>query len=142
MADTLKTDETLPDIAAKDVEAAKIAGVKDAIAESAKAQFKATDGISVTSDPYPGIVPDYNVFQLQDLVDLEPDALKDRLDGKTGPAPSLGQAAALLEVERSGKNRTDIVDVFCKHLGIKAPYEVTDAGPNYTNDVSRKLIQR
>lgn len=141
MADDIKTDITLPDVPAKLVEEAKLEGVKEAIAESAKAQFKATDGVAVTSDPEPGIVPTYDVFHLQDQLERTPDAMKDWLQGKDGGAvPSLGQVAGLVEVERSGKNRTDVVKVLCAHLGIKSPYEVTDAGPNYTNDVSRSVL--
>jgi hypothetical protein len=45
-------------------------------------------------------------------------------------------------MERSGKNRTDVVEVICAVLGIKSPYEVTDAGPSYTNDVSRSVLKR
>lgn len=143
MADVLATDETLPDIKTKDVEAAKLDGIKAAIADDAGARFKATDGIAV-NEVEPGITPTYNVFHLQDMVDMDPDALKDALDGK-GPVgtPSLseGQVAGLLEVERSGKNRTDIVKVLCDYLDIKTPYEVTDAGPNYTNDVNRSAVK-
>ena len=141
--DTIKTDETLPDLPRADVEKAKLDGALDAVREGAKARFKATDGVGVTGDAEAGITPTYDVFHLQDRVDLEPDALKAWLDGKDGSGfvPSQGQVAGLLEVERSGKNRTDVVEVLCKHLGIKTPYEVTDAGPNFTNDVSRSVVK-
>jgi hypothetical protein len=46
------------------------------------------------------------------------------------------KAAGLLELERSGQNRTPYVQALCKRLGVKSPYEVTNAGPAYTNDVS------
>ncbi len=141
--DAIQTDETLPDLSKKDVEAAKKEGALDAIRESAASRFKATDGIPV-NEGEPGITPTYDVFHLQDMVDLDPDALKKALDGKDPAYPlalSDGQIAGLLEVERSGKNRTDIVKVLCDRLGIKTPYEVTDAGPNYTNDVNRSAVK-
>ena len=142
MADKITTDSTLPDVPASKVKEAQMSGIQDAIAEGAKARFKATDGIE-DNDPEPGITPTYDVFHLQDLVDLPPDALKDTLNGE-GPRPvslSDGQIAGLLEVERSGKNRTDIVQVLCDRLGIDTPYEVTDAGPNYTNRVDRDVVK-
>lgn len=141
MADKIVTDETLPDVPAKAVEEAQLQGIKDAIAEDAGARFRATDGVGVTEETT-GITPTYDVFQLQHLVDLAPDALEKALKGDGGPVISLGQAAGLLEVERSGKNRTDIVKVLVDYLGIKSPYEVTDAGPNYTNRVDRDVIER
>lgn len=142
--DEIKTDATLPDLSKADVVQAKKEGELEAVKEGAKAQFKATDGVAVLDDPEPGITPTYNVFHLQDMVDLDPDVLAKALDGKQDgyPALSEGQIAGLLEVERSGKNRTDVVEVLCKRLGIKSPYEVTDAGPAYTNDVSRSVIKR
>ncbi|MDH7638952.1 hypothetical protein [Sphingomonas oryzagri] len=142
MADKIETDSTLPDVPASKVKEAQLSGIQDAIAEGAKARFKATDGIE-DNDPEPGITPTYDVFHLQDLVDLDPDALKDTLNGKGDRPVSLseGQVAGLLEVERSGKNRTDIVKVLCDYLGIETPYEVTDAGPNYTNDVNRSAVK-
>lgn len=88
------------------------------------------------------ITPTYDVFLLQDMLELDPDALAKALKGEDGAAaPSLGQVAGLVEVERSGKNRTDIVKVLCDHLGIDTPYEVTDAGPNYTNRVDRDVVK-
>lgn len=140
MADKIKTDETLPDVPARVVEEAKMQGIKDVIGEDAGARFKATDGVGVTEDTSGRITPTYDVFHLQDFVDLDPKALKAALEGKDrsmGFTPSQGQVAGLLEVERSGKNRTDVVKVLCDYLGIDSPYEVTDAGPNYTNNVDR-----
>jgi hypothetical protein len=139
----IATDETLPDLSRKDVEEAKKAGALEAVQESAKQRFKSSDGIAV-NDTEAGITKTNDVFHLQDMVDMDPDALKAALDGKGPPGTaslSEGQIAGLLEVERSGKNRTDIVKVLCDRLGIKTPYEVTDAGPNYTNDVARSVVK-
>lgn len=144
MTDTaLKTDETLPDLTKKDVEQAKKEGVMEAVREGAKARFRSTDGVATTEPASDTPQATYNIFHLQDRLEMEPDALKDWLNGKGGEAvPSLGQVGGLLEAERSGKNRTDVVEVLCKHLGAKTPYEITDAGPAYTNDVSRSVIKR
>lgn len=139
MTDSIQTDATLPNVPAKDVKEAQLDGVKEAIADGAKQRFLSTDGVEV-NDAEPGITPTYNVFHLQHLVDLDPKDLRAKLDGKDGETLSEGQIAALLEVERSGKNRTDVVKVLCDRLGIKTPYEVTDAGPNYTNDVNRTVV--
>ena len=142
--ETIKTDETLPDLPKDKVAEAKLEGALDAVREGAKLRFKATDGVGVTSDPEPGVQATYDVFHLQYLVDLDPDALKAALEGEKGQ-PSLGisqsQVAGLIEVERSGKNRTDIVKVLCDYLGLKTPYEVTNAGPNYTNRVDRDVVK-
>lgn len=140
MADILETDSSLPDVKTKDVEAAQKEGILEAVKDGAKQQFLSTDGVE-NNDPEPGIIPTYDVFHLQDLVDLDPDALKDRLNSKTEFGLTDGQIAGLLEVERSGKNRTDIVKVLCDRLKIDTPYAVTDAGPNYTNDVNRSVVK-
>lgn len=141
--DAIKTDETLPDLSKKDVQQAKKEGALEAVKEGAKQRFKSTDGIGVTEETNAGPQATYDIFHLQDNLEMDPAALKDWLAGKGDTAaPTLGQAGGLLEAERSGKNRTDVVDTLCKHLGIKSPYEVTDAGPGYTNDVSRNVVKR
>lgn len=146
-SDTPHTDPSLPDVKAGEVEAAKKEGMMEAVKEGAKAQFLQTDGTPFAGEKgAPKVVPTYDVFHLQELLELTPDALKDALEGKDKPEGTIGisngQAAGLLEVERSGKNRTDIVKVLMDHLGLKSPYEVTDAGPNFTNDVSRVTLSR
>lgn len=143
MADDIKTDATLPDVKAKDVTAAKLSGIKQAIAEDAAQQFKSTDGIA-QDEVEPRVQPTGDVFHLADMLELQPDDLKDKLagDGANGSiALSEGQIGSLLEVERSGKNRTDIVKVLCDRLGVKSPYEVTDAGPAWTNPVNRDVVK-
>ena len=90
----------------------------------------------------PSIIKDDAVAHIWDILDLAPDQLKERLDSDDHIALSQGQVAGLLEVERSGKNRADIVQVLVDWLGITSPYEVTDAGPNYTNVVSREVLER
>ena len=65
-----------------------------------------------------------------------------RIDQHADNAISESKIAGLLEMERSGRNRTEHVQVLCKRLGVKSPTEVTDAGPAYTNDTTQtnKLI--
>jgi len=144
MADKIKTDETLPDVPASKVAEAQMEGIQDAIAEGAKARFQQTDGNLPGDEPTPGIIKTNDATHMDWLLDLDPDALVKTLQGKgdMSPIPTQGQIASLLEMERSGQNRTDTVDALCKVLGIKSPYEVTDAGPAYTNVVSRKVLER
>jgi hypothetical protein len=54
---------------------------------------------------------------------------------KDGAVPD-DKAAGLLSLERAGQNRTDWVKLYMKQLGVDSPYEVTDAGPPYTNDTT------
>jgi hypothetical protein len=85
------------------------------------------------------ITVDANTINLAHIVDIEPvEAMISRIRGEDGKGTALheSQVAGLLEVERSGKNRTDTVKALCDHLGIKSPYEVTAAGPAFTNDVT------
>lgn len=144
--DTLKTDPSLPDITASEVEESKKEGVLEAVKEGAKVRYAQTDGTPFGEDPDVGIVPTYDVFQLQHVLELDPKALKELLEGKDkapdAPGISQGQAAGLIEVERSGKNRSDIVKALCDYLGLKSPYEVTDAGPGWTNRVDRDIVSR
>lgn len=71
------------------------------------------------------------------FLDLPLDELKSRLTDAKSPNP-IGHehARGLLALERSGKNRTDYVQMLCKVIGVKSPLEVTTAGPAYTNDTT------
>lgn len=146
MADKgIKTDETLPDLSASDVAAAKKEGALDAVREGAEQRFKSTDGVGVTEPIDDRPQATYDVFHLAYLLELDPALLKKVANGTAGvgyPSITDGQKGGLLETERSGKNRTDVVKVLCDALGLKSPYEVTDAGPNFTNDVSRNVVAR
>lgn len=139
----IKTDVTLPDLAKADVVKAKKEGALDAIRDSAARQFAQTDGNPVVDDPNPGIQQTNDATHLEYLLDMDPKALKAALQGKDDSGLTLkqGTIASLLEMERSGHNRTDIVATLCDVLGIGTPYEVTDAGPNYTNRVDRDVVK-
>lgn len=140
--DAIKTDVTLPDLGKAEVVKAKKEGALDAIRESAAQQFRSTDG-NATEEVDQGIQLTNDATHLEYMLEMDPKALTDALQGKDGSGLTLkqGTIASLLEMERSGHNRTDIVEALCKVLGIKTPYEVTDAGPAYTNDVSRSVVK-
>lgn len=135
-------NKAFPEPKPAEIKAARADGVKDAIRESTKDAYisGANEGYgddSAVTQRFTGV---REVGHLQDLVDLPEDDLGDLLDGK-GDHPRSGrltdaQVAGLLEVERSGKNRTGHVKVLMKRLGVKSPYEVTSAGPAYTNDTT------
>lgn len=72
-------------------------------------------------------VIDYGVEQFEDAVSEKPK------DGD--PIPDT-KVAGLLKLERAGKNRTPYVAALKKRLKIDSVYEVTDAGPDYTNDIT------
>lgn len=121
------------------VEKARNEGVTEAIREQAKeAYVYATDGQNPGEPPSGRQIT--NTGQHTNFIDgllgLGPDDLKARVDEKADAPLSEEQVANLLELERSGPNRTPHVQVLCKRLNIKSPYEVTTAGPDYTNDTT------
>jgi hypothetical protein len=135
-------NKAFPEPKPAEIKEARAEGVKDAIRESTKDAYVsgANEGYgddAAVTQRFTGV---REVGHLQDLVDLPEDALDDLLNGKGDHARSgtltEAQIAGLLEVERSGKNRTNIVKLMCKRLGIKSPYEVTSAGPAFTNDTT------
>ena len=130
--------KAFPVLTEAEVKAARKEGQIEALKESSKAVFAAG-----TSDEYGNDAPatrfqgPNDVAHIQDLVDLPEQELKDVLEGKHNRGPiTEARVAGLLEVERSGKNRSHVVDLLCKHLDIDSPYEATDAGPAYTNDTT------
>ena len=120
------------------VQKARTEGVTDAIKEQAKdAYVYATDG------QLPGEPParqwlgsDQHTNLIDGMLGLGLDGFKAAIDEKADAPLADDQVANLLKLERAGPNRTDYVKALCQRLGVKSPYEVTDAGPGYTNDVS------
>lgn len=113
-------------------------GVTEAIKEDAKEAYRyATDGALPGEPPRRQIINtgEHTNF-IDGLLALGPDALKAAVDEKADRPLTEEQVANLLELERSGPNRTPHVEILCKRLKIKSPFEVTTAGPGYTNDVS------
>lgn len=121
-----------------EVQKARNEGVTDAIKENAKEAYQyATDG-QLPGEPaqqrFAG--SDRHTNLIDGLLTLGADALTERVDPKADAPLSDDQVANLLKLERAGPNRTEQVQVLCKRLGVKSPYEVTDAGPDYTNDTT------
>ncbi len=144
---TKKHDVTTPDPAAapegvaiseKEVIAARSEGAKEAVKEQAKDTYKAlTDGAlpgDPEPDPYLGS-DESNTYAY--MLEDGPDAFDERVNGKDSPVTDV-MAAGLLKLERAGQNRTPYVKTLLKRLGLKGKdiHKVTDAGPNYTNDLS------
>lgn len=134
---TTKKDEAtgLPKLSDAELAAAQKEGVKEAAKEQAK------DSAAFLADNEPPAPPAKQwhgkdeIMQYAHIVDLDIEAFEEAIAEKDGGIPE-EKVAGLLELERSGKNRTDYVQALCKRLGVKSPYEVTSAGPDYTNDVT------
>lgn len=109
-------------------------GAKEAVKESAKDSYIGlTDGVQPGEpavDRWPG---KSEIQQWAHLIDWSIDDLKKAF--KNGDVPD-EKVAGLLALERAGQNRTDWVKLFMKQIGVDSPYEVTDAGPPYTNDTT------
>lgn len=126
-----------PSVSQKEIDAAKKEGVLEAAREDAKAAYRYAADANLAGDAetkrYPG---SSDIMQWAGILDLGIEAFEDRIaDGSDDPVPE-EKCAGLLELERSGKNRTDYVQALMKRLGVKSPYEVTGAGPGYTNDTA------
>ncbi|KAK0349821.1 hypothetical protein LTR94_031514, partial [Friedmanniomyces endolithicus] len=83
-----------------------------------------------------------DTVKLEPVLKLAPEAFADAISGdedrakKAGYSKPFGEedAKGLLARERAGQNRTQYVRPVMERLGVASPYEVTDAGPPYTND--------
>jgi hypothetical protein len=83
------------------------------------------------------VAPDLLSTVIAPLLDLPLDTLVERLSNdKVQGHIDFETAKGLLDLERSGQNRTPYVQALMKRLGIKDPRDVTHAGPSYTVDVS------
>lgn len=111
-------------------------GVKAAYAQSAQTNFS-TRSETETNSPgerWPGR---HEIMQWAHIVDLGLEAFKEAVADDAKNPIAEDKVAGLLELERSGKNRTEYVKALCDRLGVKSPYEVTNAGPGFTNDVTQ-----
>jgi hypothetical protein len=137
MADD-NTPTTISELSDSQRKAAQRKGVEQAAVEQSKDAAKANDGM------LPG-EPDNSkqwhgkddIMQWEGLLDLAPDAfdaaIAEKVEAPSVPVPE-EKVAGLLGLERAGRNRTTYVQSMCKRLKVKSPYEVTNAGPAYTND--------
>lgn len=113
-------------------------GVTEAIKENAKEAYR-----YMTDGQLPGEPParqftnsDAHTNLISGMLSLSPDELAEAIADDAASPMTEDQVANLLALERAGPNRTDHVQLLCKRLGVKSPYEVTNAGPAYTNDIS------
>lgn len=121
-----------------DVEKARKEGVTEAIKEDAKESYEyAVDGNLPGAAPERQFTGMHEIMQYEHIVrTMGLDEFKEAIDAEADDPIPEEKVAGLLELERSGQNRTDYVEALCKRLDVKSPYEVTSAGPGYTNDVS------
>jgi|GEM_PF-1309232 len=113
-------------------------GVAEAIKEQAKDAYQ-----YLTDGQLPGGPPgrqftnsDAHTNMISGMLALSPEDLAEAIGPKADSPVTEDQVANLLKLERAGQNRTAYVQLLCKHLGVKSPYEVTNAGPGYTNDTT------
>ena len=131
------TVKLTPELSAAEINEAEKQGVKNAMTQSAQTNF-ATQTATENNDEYAGDRwPDrHEIMQWAHMVDLGLDEFKAAIKDGAVPYVPEGKVAGLLELERSGKNRTEYVRALCQRLGVKSPTEVTGAGPGHTNDVT------
>jgi hypothetical protein len=130
------------DLTKKEVETAKKEGVTEAIKDGAKASMVADTGTTGDAEEAAErarlrVAPDLNTTFLATFLDLDVEVLTKRLSAKPDDPEMIDFEAAkgLLALERAAQNRTDYVKALMKAIGAKSPYDVTPAGPPYTNDV-------
>lgn len=127
----------LPKVTGNQIESAQKEGIKEAEKEAAADSYRyATDGNLANDTGARQFTGKDEIMQYAGLIDLGLDEFKDRIDADADEPIPEEKVAGLLELERSGQNRTGYVQAMCKRLGVKSPYEVTNAGPGYTNDTS------
>lgn len=138
-AKAVAENSALPKVSAAEIEKAQKQGILDAKAEAAGDTYQAlTDGNLPGAPPARQWHGKDDIMQYEPLLRLGIDEFKDRIaEGEEGaPGVPEEKVAGLLELERSGQNRTDYVKAMCERLDVESPYEVTSAGPGYTNDVT------
>ena len=133
-ADT--ASNALPELTEDERIAAEKEGLKSAYARSAETQFStqsATESPDYVGDRWPDR---HEIMQFASMIDLGLDEFKKAIAADADNAIPESKVAGLLELERSGKNRTEYVNALCRRLGVKSPLEVTNSGPGFTNDVT------
>lgn len=136
-AERIEANSGLTAPSASQKAAAQVEGATEAVKDKAKDVYNyLTDG-NLPGDP-PGrqFTGKSEIMQYAHIVDLGLDEFVAAVQDDAVPAIPEEKCAGLLELERSGKNRTDYVQALMKRLKVKSPYEVTSAGPAFTNDVT------
>lgn len=124
---------------ASEIAKAQKEGVTERIKEHAGDTYDAlTDGFLPGAPPARQWHGKDDIMQWEPLLSLGIDEFKARIADEDDGLPTVPEekVAGLLELERSGQNRTDYVKAMCDRLEVDSPYEVTKAGPGYTNDVT------
>lgn len=135
-----KTTVAGVDLTKSEIEGAKKDGVLEAIQDGGKlaavVDSQVQSDLNKAGERQAKQVPaDLHSTFLAPLLDLSKDELERRLTDAKAPDPiPHDDARGLLALERSGKNRTGYVKMLMKVIDVKSPYEVTTAGPAYTND--------
>lgn len=123
-------------VSAGEIEKARKEGAIAAEKDAAKDSYQyATDGNlpgEGGGQKYPG---KSEIMQYAHLINLGADEFEAAIAENADVQIAEDKVAGLLELERSGQNRTPYVQACCKRLKVANPYEVTSAGPGYTNDV-------
>jgi hypothetical protein len=130
------TTKKLPELTEAEKVSAEKEGIKAAMSQSAQTNFATQSGLE--SPDYEGDRwPDrHEIMKWSYIVDLGLEEFKKVISAEADVTVPESKVAGLLELERSGKNRTQYVEALCKRLGVKSPLEVTNSGPGHTNDVT------
>lgn len=136
-AEAVEANSGLKAPSAAQIAKAQAEGIADALKEDAKNTYRyLTDGANPGADPGRQFFGKSDIMQFAGLIDLGIEDFEARVaESADDPVPE-EKVAGLLELERSGQNRTPYVQAMMKRLKVKSPYEVTAAGPGYTNDVN------
>lgn len=131
-----KNGRDVPELTEAEKLEAEKEGVKAALAQSAQTNFatqSATESPDFQADRWPDR---HEIMPWAHIVELGLDAFRDAIKEDAEPLIPESKIAGLVELERSGKNRTEYVKALCDRLGVSSPLEVTHAGPGFTNDVT------
>lgn len=135
-AKSVEDNSGLTPLSEAEIAAAQKEGQREAVKESAKDTFRAlTDGNLPGEPPARQFIGMDDIMGFEPLLDLGVDEFEARIaEESDNPVPE-EKVAGLLSLERAGRNRTPYVKAMVDRLGIDSVYEVTNAGPGYTNDV-------
>jgi hypothetical protein len=135
-AKAVEDNSALQAPSAAQVASAQAEGVKEAIKEDAKDVYESlTDGNLPGEPPARQFTGMDDIMRFEPLLDLGVDEFQRRIGDDTDGGIAEEKVAGLLSLERAGRNRTPYVKAMVDRLGVDSPYEVTNAGPGYTNDV-------
>ena len=136
-AERISSNPNVPDVSASELAAARKEGILAGAKEAGKDAYKAmTDGALSSGSQGPRWPMASDIMQYEPFLAEPIDQFVKTIAEKAEPAIPEDKIAGLLSLERAGQNRTLYVKALCARLGVDSPYEVTAAGPAYTNDQS------